>query len=215
MDKKDRPGLGSGKVPNNIVQFPIPQPSQAVKSKLPKEIPRTVSEMDKEMTERWNRINRATCYDFAGRAVIYSLGEIGFEQMILMPDNLEIAGGITQVDKSISSPLKNRNDEELWVRDKVEKIVRGMMVGKIAEARFWDRFEKDRSSEWLEEVMDEENGENVKDYFSILSPRENDEEIWAYAGLLSVQAEILVDENWGTIKKVAQAVYRKHQVSRV
>ncbi|MCH7761912.1 hypothetical protein IIA15_11030 [candidate division TA06 bacterium] len=27
--------------------------------------------------------------------------------------------------------------------------------------------------------------------------------------------EILVDENWGTIKKVAQTVYRKHRVSRV
>ena len=170
--------------------------------------------MDKETKERWNRINRAACYYFAGQTVIYGLGGIEYEEVILTPDDPEIAGEITKINKRLSTMLINSNHDELSLRDKIEKIVRGLMAAKIAENRFMARFENDWGEDWLQEFMEGEVDKEIRDYFNILSPWKNEEEIWAYAELLSVQTEHLVDQHWGIIKRVAQGVYRRHRMSR-
>ena len=171
--------------------------------------------MDKETQERWNQINRADCYSLAGQAVVYGLGGIEYEEVILTPDDQEYAGWITQVNTPIPTSLINRNLDKRFLRDRVEKIVRGMMAARIAENRFMTRFDKNWGLDWLEELIDEEADDYVKDYITLLSTGNYEEEIWAYARLLSVQSEIVVDEHWGTIKRVAQGIYRKHRVSRV
>lgn len=225
MENKEQPGLKKGKanhtqvsdreqeVTDNVVPLPIPNPNQTVEVKPPKKIHRRKSKMDKETQDRWNRINRAACYYFAGQAVIYGLGGIEYEEVIHTPDDEESAGWITNINTRISSSPINGNHHDLSITEQAEKMVRGKMAAKIAENLFMTRFEKDWDMDWLQEFMDEDDDENVRRYFTLLSPRKNEEEIWAFARLLSVQTEILVDENWGTIKRVAQTVYRKHRVN--